>query len=79
LAGAQRCPVRISFSGLALLTVGNGGKGVRPMVPRRARGFGQSRQTWLPSPRWATGGDNGQAMRGSSVVYAPAKAGNAGP
>ena len=48
------------------------------MVLRRAFEFGQSRQVRPPCRRWATVGDSGQAMRGSSVIHAPALVGNAG-
>jgi hypothetical protein len=48
------------------------------MVFRRAFELGQSRQVRPPCRRWATVGDNGQAMRGSSVIHAPASVGNAG-
>ena len=58
--------------GLAPITVGNGGKGTRPMAFRRAFGFGQPRQARPSCPRWETGGDSGQAMRGSSAAHAPA-------
>ena len=58
--------------GLAQITVGNGGKGARPMASRRALGFGLSRRARPSCPRWETGGDSGQAMRGSSVAHAPA-------
>ncbi len=42
------------------------------MASRRTFGFGQSRQARPSCPRRETGGDSGQAMRGSSVAQAPA-------
>ena len=61
--------------GLAPITVGNGGKGARPMASRRACRLGQPRQARSSCPRWETGGDSGQAMRGSSAAHAPAQPG----
>ena len=61
--------------GLAPITVGNGGKGTRPMASRRACTLGQPRQARPSCPRWETGGDSGQAMRGSSAAHAPAQPG----
>jgi len=69
--------VEASFSGLALLTVGNGGKGTLPWR------FAGTRVSVNPGISASfvldTLGDSGQAMRGSSVTDAPAAAGNAGP
>ena len=67
-AGAVTC-------GLAPITVGNGGKGARPMASRRACWLGQPRQARSSCPRWEIGGDSGQAMRGSSAAHAPAQPG----
>jgi len=67
---------KVLYSGLALLTVGNGGKGTRPWCfaeysyPVNPGKFG------LQCPRLV--GGSGQAMRGSSETHAPAPAGNAG-
>ena len=64
-------------SSLVLLTVGDGGKGVLPMVPRRMCVI-RSIQASPVSRVLASGGDSGRAMRGSSEVYVPVSAGNAG-
>ena len=50
-------------SGLALLTVGNGTKGMRLVASRRAIVLGHSRQ--VRPPTFSSSGNSGEAMRGA--------------